>query len=452
MTRNLSISRRTVLKGLGTAIALPLLEAMAPAACLADSVRKSPTRMAFLYVPNGIHMPEWTPATEGENFTLPFVLEPLQSFQKDMLVLSGLTLDKARAHGDGGGDHARAISTFLTGRHPKKTGGADIRAGISVDQYAADRQGKNTPFPSLELGCDGRMHAGTCDTGYSCAYSSNMSWKTDTTPMAKEINPRLVFERLFADQIKEDSAASIGMRDRHRLSVLDFVLDDARRLKTKLSSNDQKKLDGYLAAIRDVEMRLARATAHASQKQSNRKVTKYDRPAGIPADFQEHIRLMADMIVLAFRADLTRIVTFVIAHDGSNRSYNFIGVPEGHHEMSHHGGLKEKQKKIRLINHFHVSQLAYLLERLRATKEGDHTLLDSSMIVYGSGISDGNAHNHDNLPILLAGRANGTLQPGRHIRYPKETPLMNLYLSMLDRMGAPADSFGDSTGRLPGLT
>jgi hypothetical protein len=450
MASNLQIGRRTVLKGLGTAIALPLLEAMTPVISLAEPGRRPPMRMAFIYVPNGAHMPEWTPAAEGEHFTLPFVLEPLGPFQRELLVLSGLTLDTARAHGDGGGDHARAIASFLTGRHPKKTGGANIRAGISVDQYAADRVGTRTPFPSLELGCDSRMNSGTCDTGYSCAYSTNLSWRTETTPMAKEINPRLVFERLFADQVKEDAAASIGIRDRHRLSVLDFVLEDARRLKSEISSNDQKKVDEYLNAIRALELRIAKAASH-SNKASNHKVTKYDRPAGIPADYQEHIRLMADMIVLAFQADLTRIVTFVLAYDGSNRSYNFIGVPEGHHDLSHHGGSKDKQKKIRLINHFHVSQLAYLLGKLRAVKEGDHTLLDSCMIVYGSGISDGNAHNHENLPVLLAGRGNGTLKTGRHILYPKETPLMNLYLSMLDRMGSPTDSFGDSTGRLPDL-
>jgi hypothetical protein len=276
-----------------------------------------------------------------------------------------------------------------------------------------------------------------------------MSWKTETTPMAKEVNPRLVFERLFANQIKDDAAASIGMRLRQRLSVLDFVMEDTRRLKSDLSSHDQKKLDEYLSSIRAVEIRLARTGVETRSR--NRKITKYDQPIGIPANFEEYLRVMADLIVLAFQTDLTRIVTFVIAHDGSNRSYNLIGVPDSHHELSHHGGMKYKQSKIRLINHFHVSQLAYLLGKLRAIKEGDHTLLDTCMIVYGSGISDGNAHNHENLPILLAGRGNGTLRTGRHIQYPKETPLMNLYLSMLDRMGTPADSFGDSTGRLAGL-
>ena len=447
MSKSVIISRRTVLKGLGTAMALPLLEAMSPALALADAARKSPLRMAFIYIPNGIHMPDWTPTTEGAGFTLPYVLEPLKPFQKDLLVLSGLTLDKARANGDGAGDHARAMSTFLTGRQAKKTHGADIKVGISVDQFAAERIGKHTQFPSLELGCDRGLNSGNCDSGYSCAYSANISWRTESTPMAKEVNPRLVFERLFANQSKDDVAAALGKRERYRLSVLDFVMDDARQLKTKLGSNDQRKLDEYLAAVRALETRIVKA----GQGQSPAKVTKYDTPSGIPTDYKEHLTLMADMIVLAFQSDLTRIATLGFANDGSNRSYSFIGVPEGHHDLSHHGGSKDKQKRIRQINQFHIAQLAYLLQKLKSITDGERSLLDSSMIVYGSGIGDGNAHNHDNLPILVAGHGGGTLRTGRHIRFPKETPLMNLYVSMLDRVGAGTKSFGDSTGPLPNL-
>jgi hypothetical protein len=447
MSKSVNISRRTVLKGLGTAMGLPLLEAMGPALALADTARKSPLRMAFIYIPNGIHMPDWTPTTEGTGFALPHILEPLKPFQKDLLVLSGLTLDKARANGDGAGDHARAMSTFLTGRQAKKTHGADIKVGISVDQLAAERIGKHTQFPSLELGCDRGLNSGNCDSGYSCAYSANISWRTESTPMAKEVNPRLVFERLFANQSKDDVTAALGKRERYRLSVLDFVMDDARQLKTKLGSNDQRKLDEYLAAVRALETRIVKA----GQSQSPSKVTKYDAPSGIPTDYKEHLMLMADMIVLAFQSDLTRIATLVFANDGSNRSYPFIGVPEGHHDLSHHGGSKDKQKRIRQINQFHIAQLAYLLQKLKSIKERERSLLDSSMIVYGSGIGDGNAHNHDNLPILMAGHGGGTLKTGRHIRYPKETPLMNLYVSMLERIGAPTKSFGDSTGPLANL-
>jgi hypothetical protein len=428
-------------------VALPLLDAMTPMAALAGPARKSPTRMAFVYVPNGIHMPDWTPVAEGSSFVLPATLEPLRPVQNDLLVLSGLTLDKARAHGDGPGDHARAMSTFLTGRQPKKTHGADLRVGVSVDQFAAERIGKHTPFPSLELGCDRGMNSGNCDSGYSCAYSANISWRTESTPMAKEINPRLVFERLFANQATGEAKTALAKRDRYRLSVLDFVMEDARQLKNRLGSNDQRKLDEYLAAVRALEVRISKAGSSSAPSAAG----KRDTPAGIPTDYREHLRLMADMIVLAFQSDLTQIVTLVFANDGSNRSYPFIGVPDGHHDLSHHGGSKEKQKRIRQINQFHIAQLGYLLEKLKSTREGEGNLLDTSMIVYGSGIGDGNAHNHDNLPVLVAGRGNGTLKTGRHLRYPKETPLMNLYVSMLERIGAPANSFGDSTGPLPNL-
>jgi hypothetical protein len=448
MITQLPIDRRTVLRGLGTAIALPMLEAMMPAESLAGSA-KPPTRMAFIYVPNGVHMPDWTPAIEGEGFALPYILQPLKPFQNDLLVLSGLANDAARPHGDGAGPHSRAMSAFLTGRHPKKTYGADIQAGISVDQFAAGQVGNQTRFPSLELACDIPEGPEDCENaeGYSCAYIGSLSWKSELTPAGKEVNPRLVFDRLFASQIEQDAGGNIGVRDRSRLSVLDFVTEDARELNTRLGINDRRKVDEYLNGVRELEKRLARVP----QTNANVKVTKYDRPVGIPADFQEHIRLMADMIALAFRADLTRIVTVVIAPDRSSRSYGMIGVPENHHFLSHHGGSAEKQSKIRKINHFHVGQLAYLLGKLRSIKEGNGSLLDSCMIVYGSGISDGNAHNNENLPLLLAGRANGTLKTGRHVRYPAETPLMNLYLSMLDRIGAPARSFGDSTGPLPKL-
>jgi hypothetical protein len=444
---HLHISRRTVLRGLGTAVALPLLEAMLPRRGLAGAARTAPPcRMAFFYVPNGINMAHWTPTGLGGHFQLPSILEPLLPVKDEILVLSGLTLDKARPHGDGPGDHARAMASFLTGRQAKKTHGADIRIGISVDQLAAQQLGKATRFPSLELGCDRGMNSGNCDSGYSCAYSANISWRSEKTPNAKEVNPRAVFDRLFANQVRTDVAASRGRRDRYRKSILDFVADDARQLKRQLGAGDQHKLDDYLTSVREVESRVTKAKEVAVVGG-----LKAARPADIPQNYAEHIRLLADMLVLAFRADLTRFATFVFANDGSNRSYRFMGVPEGHHDLSHHGRDPKKLEKLRRINRFHVAQFTYLLERLKAVREGDGTLLDHSMIVYGSGIGDGNRHNHDDLPILLAGRGCGTFKPGRHVRYPKETPLTNLYVAMLQRAGLPARSFGDSTGPLGAL-
>jgi hypothetical protein len=440
------ISRRTILRGMGAAIALPWLEAMMPSSLLAASSSAStPRRMAFLYVPNGIDMANWTPATEGALAELPATLQPLAPFQKDLLVLSGLTLDKARPHGDGAGDHARAMATFLTGRQPRKTHGADIRVGTSVDQLAAQKIGKTTRFASLEIGCEGGKNSGNCDSGYSCAYSANLAWRNESSPVAKEINPRLAFERLFSAPGKSDDKAQ--RRERYKHSILDFVGEDARNLKNRLGGTDQRKLDEYLTGIREIEQRLVRI----EQTPDIQAPAGADRPTGIPKDYREHLRLMADMLVLAFQSDLTRVGTFVFANDGSNRSYRDYGVPEGHHDMSHHGGSKTKKAKIQQINQFHIEQVAYLLGKLQAVREGSGTLLDNCMIVYGSGISDGNRHNHDDLPILLAGKGGGTLKTGRHVRYPKETPLMNLYLCMLDRVGVHVDSFGDSKGRLTGL-
>ncbi len=446
MGKNLRISRRTALKGLGACIALPWLEAMTPHTVLgAAPTTAAPLRMAFLYVPNGINMAEWTPKEVGAGYALTPTLEPLKAFKDDLMVLTGLTADKARAHGDGGGDHARAMASFLTGRQARKTDGADIRVGISADQVAAEKVGQATRFASLEIGCEGGKNAGNCDSGYSCAYSSNLSWRGESLPMSKEINPKLVFDRLFSTTMKGDGDQA--RRDRHKQSVLDFVAEDAKTLQSNLGANDRRKLDEYLTGVRELETRIAKAPPNVDLG-----ATKLDRPTGAPRDYKNHIRLMGDLLALAFQADLTRVATFVFANDGSNRSYkDDLGIGEGHHDLSHHQRKKEKLEKIQKINEFHISQLAYLLEKLKAVKEGDGTLLDHCMIVYGGGISDGNAHNHDDLPILLAGKGGGTLKSGRHIRYPRETPLTNLYVSMLDRMGAKVDSFGDSNGSLTNL-
>ncbi len=447
MNRHRTISRRTVLRGLGVSVALPLLEAMPIESRCAGSEAQggAPLRMAFIYVPNGAHMPDWTPRLPGSGFALPAILEPLRSVKDDVLVLSGLTLNPARALGDGGGDHARAMASFLTGRHPRKTDGAQLCAGISVDQLAAGSVGHLTRFPSLEIGCEGGKNGGECDHGYSCAYQSNLSWQSESTPVAKQVNPRLVFDRLFGGGDNE-RGPDVALADRRRKSVLDFVSDEARQLKGVLGVPDRRKLDEYLTGVREVERRIERARPLVDVGGA-----KYPRPLGIPADVEEHLKLMGDLLALAFQCDLTRIATFVFANDGSNRSYRSIGVPDGHHDLSHHGGDDSKRKKIGKINQFHVAQLAYLLRKLKSIPEGNGTLLDHCMIVYGSGISDGNSHSHDDLPILLAGRANGTIKTGRHIRFPNETPLTNLYVAMLNRIGVSAARFGDSTGALGGL-
>jgi hypothetical protein len=444
MRDRLLLSRRAVLRGLGAAVALPWLEAMGPLTSWAagtSPAQAAPNRMAFLYVPNGKNMPDWTPKAEGANFDLPAILEPLAAVKDDLLVLSGLTADKARSHGDGGGDHARALAAFLTGCQPRKTDGADIRAGVSVDQVAAARLGDQTRLASLEIGCEQGAMAGNCDSGYSCVYSSTMSWRSATQPLPKEVNPRLVFDRLFGA-----GDAGRAQREQRRQSILDFVREDSKDLQGKLGASDQRKLDEYFHAIRDIERRIERASSLPEVKTPD-----YPAPAGVPATLEEHLRLMGDLLVLAFQADLTRVCTFVLANEGSNKPYPFLGIREGHHDLSHHGNDPRKREKIRDINRFHVRQLAYVLERLKSVKEGDGTLLDHCMVVYGSGNSDGNRHNHDDLPILLAGRGCGTIKPGRHVRHARETPLNNLWLALLDRMSVKVTSLGDSTGSLPGL-
>jgi hypothetical protein len=406
----------------------------------------TPLRVAFVYVPNGVHMPDWTPGSLGSDFELPPILEPLRQVKDQFLVLSGLVLNPARALGDGGGDHARAMASFLTGCHPRKTDGADLKAGISVDQLAGQAIGRSTRFASLELGCEGGRNAGDCDHGYSCAYQSNLSWRNESTPVAKEINPRMVFDRLFGRQSAVEGATDPARAARQRKSVLDFVAEDTGRLKGVLGVSDRRRLDEYLTGVREIEQRISRSSPVVGVGRAT-----YRRPLGIPADYPEHVRLMADLLGLAFQCDLTRVATLVLANDGSNRNYPTIGVPDGHHDLSHHGGDVRKQERIKRINQFHVSQFAYLLQNLKSLNEGSSTLLDQCLIVYGSGISDGNSHSHDELPILLAGHGNGTVKGGRHIRYPRETPLMNLFVSMLHRLGINIRGFGDSTGPLAGL-
>jgi len=441
------INRRTFLKGMGTLMALPALEAMAPLAYASGSgaVAASPTRMAFLFVPNGIDMANWTPAAAGPLQLSPIV-QPLAELKNDISILTGLSQQNAFALGDGPGDHARSTAAWLTGVHPRKTAGADIKNGISVDQVAAMEIGKKTRFASLEIGCERSGLAGDCDSGYSCAYSSNVSWRSENTPVPKEVNPRLVFERLFGSGSKSEEEESMARRDLFNKSILDFVMEDAANLKSRLGKRDQMKMEEYFTAVRDIEQRLKSFESQTKLEAA----AGIGKPSGIPGDFGEHIRLMGDMMVLAFQADLTRVCTFMFANDGSNRSYAQIGVSDGHHDVSHHGQQAEKLAKKKAIDTYHIEQLAYVLKKMKSVKEGDSTLLDNTLLVYGAGISDGNAHNHNNLPILVAGHGGG-YKSGQHVIYKDHTPLNNLFVTMLDRVGVKVERLGDSDGKLQGL-
>jgi hypothetical protein len=443
------ISRRTILRGLGASIALPLLDAMIPSVVSAAAAATvSPLRMAMFFVPNGMNMHEFLPTAEGKGFELPRTLESLANFKNDFSVLSGLALENAKALGDGGGDHARSAAAFLTGAHPHKTAGADIHAGISVDQVAANAIGSETRFPSLELGLDKGQVAGECDSGYSCAYVSNISWRAPESPMPHEVNPASVFERLFGSADDQANAENRARRMNERKSILDFVADDSRSLSAKLGKADQQKLDEYTSSIRQMEKQIERARLQSAKPLD----PGMARPAGIPQEFKDHMRLMTDLMVLAFRMDLTRVSTFMVAQDGSNRVLRWLGLSDGHHTVSHHGHDAAKLEAIAKIDAFYMEQFAYFLGKMKSVKEGNRTLLDNSMIMYGAGIGDGDRHNHNNLPIVLAGHGGGALTPGRHLTYPKDTPLCNLYLSMLERVGVKQDRFGDSTGLLGNLT
>lgn len=453
MLPNATISRRTVLRGIGVSVALPLLDAMLPRLAVAGTTaaKELPLRFGVVYVPNGVHMADWTPKVEGKLVELPRILESLAPLKDDILVLSGLTCDKARPHGDGPGDHARAMSAFLTGAQPRKTHGADIKAGVSFDQFLAARVGDATKFASIELGCESARGVGNCDSGYSCAYSSTVSWRTENTPVPKEVNPALVFDRLFGSGQADEAAAARAKRHTYRKSVLDLARDDAKRLQRSLGVADNRKLDEYLSALRELETRIAKA-----QLQADKPIDRPDfpkPPSGIPKDYAEHVRLMGELLALAFQTDSTRIATLVYANEGSTRPYPFIGVPEGHHDLSHHQRDPKKLEKICQINRFHMAAFASMLSKLKSVKEGDGSLLDRCMIVYGSGNSDGNRHNHDDLPILLAGRGGGKIASGRHVSYArdKDTPLCNLFVSIAARLGVETTRFGDSTGKLPHL-
>jgi Protein of unknown function (DUF1552) len=445
MSDKRTLPRRTFLRGVGTAMALPLLDAMLPKSVpAAEAAAKPPVRMAFIFTPNGVIQPAWEPELVGAQFELSPTLEPLAPLKNQVLVLSGLQQKNGWDMGDGAGDHARSAASFLTGAHPFKTAGANIRAGISVDQFAAGAIGRKTALPSLELGIDPGAIAGSCDSGYSCAYSSCISWKTPTMPMAKEINPKLVFERLFG--VAGVDPAERARRDYFRKSILDMVQQDSARLQKRLGLSDRRKIDEYATGVRELELRIEMAARSAGQRPADVAV-----PDGVPDGFEEHARLMFDLLAVAFHTDVTRIATLMLANEGSNRLYSMVGAKDGHHALSHHRNREELIAQLKNIDRYLVGQYASFLGRLAAIKEGQGTLLDNCMILYGSGLGDGNAHSHNHLPILLGGRGGGTILPGRHVRFDDGVPLNNLFLSMLDRVGVEAPRFGDSTGVLPGL-
>jgi hypothetical protein len=443
--RHASLSRRRFLRGLGACIALPAFESLNPLRGFAAPARKAaPVRMAFLYVPNGTIPSAWWPASDGgAEFELPATLQPLASVRRQIQIISGLGDVSAEPGPDGAGDHARAGGTFLTGVRVKKTAGADIHAGVSIDQVVAQHIGHLTRFPSLELTCDAVRKAGNCDSGYSCAYSYNLAWRSPIQPMAPEPNPRLVFERLFGAGSPGQRAENLRRALNDERSILDFVLDDAKAVERQLNGRDQQKLDQYLTSVRELEQRIQRA------QQMQVPDPAIEAPTGIPPNFAEHVQLMTDMLVLAFQTDSTRVATFMLAGEGSNRTFPEVGISEGHHNLTHHRNNPEMIEKVKRIDLWYVGQLARFLEKLDQTQDLDgRSLLHNSMIVYGSGNADGNHHTHTNLPILLAGAGGGSLKTGRYVKV-KQTPLTNLFLRMADIAGVKGlEKHGDSTGRL----
>ena len=444
-----NVNRRSFLKGTCAAIALPAMTSLLPAKAMADgaalgmTASAAPLRAAFIYFPNGAIPKSWWPEEQSGDFSLSPTLSPLEPVKSSFQVLKGLDLEPAESGKDGAGDHARGNGTFLTGVRLNKSA-TDIRAGVSIDQVIANQIGDQTRFKSLELTCDNKRKSGDCDSGYSCAYQYNMSWKSETTPMIPEANPRLVFERLFGSGTPEQRKHNFAQRLGQQKSVLDFVMEDARAMQRRLQSSDRQKLDEYLTSVRSIERRIQRA-----EQFSIPDVTTAVTPAGVPDSYREHIALMFDLMRLAFETDSTRVATFSLAHDGSNRSFQEINVVEGHHELSHHKNNEDAIEKVARIDKFYIEQLSRFLTSLEQKKDTDgNSILHNSMIVYGSGNADGNRHTHTNLPILLAGKGGGTIKSGRLVDHDSK-PLSNLFLSIADRMGAKdIKSFGDSTGRL----
>jgi hypothetical protein len=439
-----ALNRRTFLRGAGAAIALPALDAMAPAFASSKLPGKTPVRMGFVYVPNGIDMRNWNIDHAGPLGELPRILKPLEPFKDQMLHLGNLTHNNGRALLDGPGDHGRCCGAYLTGVQPRKTM-VDIKAGISCDQIVANKVGSQTRFPSLEIGLEDARQAGDCDSGYSCAYTNNLAWRSETQPLPPVLDPRALFERLFGNGVALSPEAR-ARQSKFRRSILDFVSDDTRKLKSNLGPTDQRKLDEYLGSIREIEKQIEKA-----EKDNSIIDPKMDKPYGVPADFAEHFKLMSDMMTVALQADLTRVFSFLVTREGTSRAYREIGIADGHHPLTHHRNEEAMMEKVAQINTYHVQQLAAWIEKLKSIQEGDSNLLENSMIVYGAGLADGNRHSHEDLPTIILGTGGKHFKSGRRVFYRKETPMANLFLTMMDRMGVPAEHFGDSTGRLDGL-
>jgi hypothetical protein len=434
-----AISRRTVLRGLGATLALPFLDSMVPALSAAGAVAKPAHRFGVVYTPNGIMMPWWTPTAEGAGFAFPDIIKSLEPFRDHLLVLSGLNSKPPEGSTDGGGaPHARAATRFLTDVRPKFTMGSDLHAGISIDQILAKELGQHTELASLELSLESTESAGACDPGYSCAYTSTISWRSESTPLPMENNPRTVFERLFGDGGSTDPSARLA-RMRQQRSILDSISQKVATLQRGLGAGDRAKLGEYLESVRDVERRIQNAEA---QRFDNLPVV--DHPAGIPSSFEDHAKLMFDLQVLAYQADVTRVITFMVGREFSGRQYPEIGVSDAHHPISHHMGDATKIANVAKINTYHTEMFAYYMGKLLATNDGDGSLLDHMTIIFGAGMSDSNAHDPLNLPVIVAGGGAGHLKGGRHIKYQKDTPLANLHLTLLDQLGVPLEKIGDS--------
>ena len=440
MSRPWHLSRRTFLRGLGTAIALPFLEAMIPPGRAGAGVAAPPRRFLAYYVPNGMHMPAFTPAEVGEDYTLTQILEPLAPIRHKALVLSGLDMIPATDQGDGGGDHGRGTGAFLTATHVKKTEGADIQAGVSMDQIIAQSLTGVTPYRSLEVGIEGGSSAGDCDTGYSCAYTRNIAWSSPTTPIAKETSPQLLFDRLFGGGDANETEEQRARRILYEQSILDFVTEDTRRLNAQLGARDKAKLDEYLTGIRELEQRLNQSVEAPACDAGPRPETSYDTEA--------RILQMSELMVLALQCDLTRVITFMQANAITNRTFPQLGISEGHHSLSHHRGNAEKQAKLAVIDAWEVAMVTALAQRMDAVVEADgSTLLDNSVVFFGSELADGQLHEHVGLPILLFGKGGGSLRPGRHVRYEPARPVADLFVTLLAAMGVPQATFGDDGTR-----
>jgi Protein of unknown function (DUF1552) len=436
-----TLPRRTFLRGMGTAVALPFLDAMTPALAKAAQAGKAPVRMAFVYVPNGMDMRHWNPTYEGRLTDLPQTLQPLAQHKDDILLLGNLTHNTGRALLDGAGDHGRCSGSYLTGVQVKKSI-SDIKASVSCDQLVANQIGHHTRFASLEVGLEDGRQAGDCDSGYSCAYTNNLAWKSETQPLPPILDPRALFERLFGTGVHL-TPEETARRAKYRRSILDFVTSDTKKLQSTLGPTDNRKLDEYLSSIREVERQLIKAESESIQIDPG-----MEKPYGVPPDFGEHFKLMSDMMTIAFQADLTRVVTFMMTREGTSRAYREIGIPDGHHPCTHHQGKPELMEKVTQINEYHTKQLAGWLQNMKSIKEGDSNLLDNSMIVYGAGLSDGNRHLHEDLPTLLIGKGGNFFKPGRRVIFRKETPMSNFHLTLMDRMGVHVEQFGDASGPL----